>query len=85
MLGAVLLQVALAWPGFAAAPKHPATPVATAAATGVGQETYEPQPGDVVTVGDWPAIGKWMLDRHLRPAAWLASRGRRSGSRSTSC
>jgi hypothetical protein len=74
MLGALLLQVALAWPGFAVPPEPPATPVATAAATGARKEAYEPQPGDVVTVGDWPAIGKWMLDRHLRPAAWLAAR-----------
>jgi hypothetical protein len=34
---------------------------------------YQPQPGEVVTVGDWPAIGKWMIDRHMRPAAWLGA------------
>lgn len=35
---------------------------------------YQPQPADVATVGEWPAIGKWMIDRHLRPAQWLGAR-----------
>ncbi|HVN76569.1 MAG TPA: hypothetical protein VMT19_09645 [Thermoanaerobaculaceae bacterium] len=34
---------------------------------------YLPAPADLVTVGEWPAIGKWMIDRHLRPAAWLGA------------
>jgi hypothetical protein len=50
--------------GFQKAPPQ-ATPTEPA--------VYQPQPGEVVTVGDWPAIGKWMIDRHMRPAAWLGA------------
>ncbi|MBZ5589856.1 MAG: hypothetical protein LAO05_14975 [Acidobacteriia bacterium] len=39
-----------------------------------GRAAYAPSPEDLVTVGDWPAIGKWMIDRHLRPAEWLGAR-----------
>ncbi len=28
---------------------------------------------DAAAVGAWPPIGKWMLDRHLRPASWLGA------------
>jgi len=43
-------------------------------ATPPAEDLYMPHPGDVVTVGEWPAIGKWMIDRNLRPAAWLGAR-----------
>ncbi len=35
---------------------------------------YEPAPADLVTVGDWPPIGKWMISKHMRPAAWLGAK-----------
>jgi len=72
MLGVVLLQVTLAWPGFAGGSSPRATPAATATAV-TEPQAYAPQPGDVVTVGDWPSLGRWMLDRHLRPASWLGT------------
>ncbi len=34
---------------------------------------YRPGPGDVVALSDWPAIGKWMIDKHMQPAAWLGA------------
>jgi hypothetical protein len=73
MLGVVALSVALAWPGLVVGSDPRARPAATAAAAVAGQEAYEPQPRDVVTIGDWPAFGRWMLDRHLRPASWLGT------------
>ncbi|HQT95997.1 MAG TPA: hypothetical protein PK435_15305 [Thermoanaerobaculaceae bacterium] len=45
------------------------------------QAAYEPGPDDVVQVGDWPAIGKWMIDRHMRPAEWLGARVQGKGMR----
>ncbi len=56
---ALALAAALPTPPPTAAPAEPAA--------------YRPQPGDVVKVREWPAIGKWMIDRHLRPAAWLGA------------
>lgn len=38
------------------------------------QPAYEPGPGDLVTVDDWPPIGKWMIDSSLQPAGWLGER-----------
>ena len=73
MLGVVLLRVALALPGQVVAPDPPATPVATPAAAVAAGQVYEPASGDLVTVGDWPPFGRWMLDRHLRPASWLGT------------
>ena len=49
---------------------QPAPPRTTPTAPAV----YEPGPEDVTTVGDWPAIGKWMINRYMRPAEWLGAR-----------
>jgi len=56
-----------------------AVALATAAFTGpvppsAPPPDYRPGPRDLVTVGDWPPIGKWMIDKHMRPAAWLGAR-----------
>ncbi len=59
-----LIALLLTMPSDAAR-KHPAptpTPV------------YEPAPADLVTVDDWPPIGKWMINKHMQPAAWLGAR-----------
>ncbi|HQT95922.1 MAG TPA: hypothetical protein PK435_14925 [Thermoanaerobaculaceae bacterium] len=64
----ILVGIALASRVLATPP--PQSPPAAPATPGV----YQPQPADVVTVGAWPAIGKWMIDRHFRPAEWLGAR-----------
>ncbi|TAM50107.1 MAG: hypothetical protein EPN53_07705 [Acidobacteria bacterium] len=64
------ILVGIALVSGAVAKALPQSPPAVPATPGV----YQPQPGDVVTVGEWPAIGKWMIDRHLRPAEWLGAR-----------
>lgn len=64
----ILIGIALA--SRAVATPLPQSPPAAPTTPGV----YQPQPADVVTVGGWPAIGKWMIDRHLGPAEWLGAR-----------
>ncbi len=60
---------------LAVAGQGPPQPEASAPAA------YEPGPDDVTRVGDWPVIGKWMIDRHMRPAEWLGARVRGKGMR----
>ena len=50
------------------------TPAQELQAAPAAKGGFMPKPADVVTVGGWPAIGKWMIDRHLGPAEWLGAR-----------